>query len=79
MFISKTEKQDLLYRISMLEEIVKGNNGKINELEVTLRNSAVINKKTLFSEAEKINAKKEKQREYSRRYYQKVKIEKARL
>jgi hypothetical protein len=79
MFISKSERMEIDQRLYVLEEMVKGINSKMTALESTLRNSAVIDKKTLLAEAEKITVKKERQREYSRRYYERLKAEKAGL
>lgn len=77
MFISTTERMEIGQRLFVLEEMVKGMNGKINLLESTLREKVVIDKKTLLIQAEELRMKQEKKREYSRRYYEKVKVKKA--
>lgn len=77
MFISTSERMEISQRLHFLEETLKHMQLKINALEVIQRDSVVINKKVLLSQAEKINRQKEKQREYSRRYHAKVKAEKA--
>jgi len=77
MFISTIERMEISQRLHFLEEKLKHMQLKLNALEVIQRDSVVINKKTLLAEAEKITTQKEKQREYSRRYYEKVKAEKA--
>lgn len=77
MFISKAERMEIGQRLFVLEEMVKGMNGKINLLESTLREKVVIDKKTLLIQAEELRMKQEKKREYSRRYYEKVKVKKA--
>jgi hypothetical protein len=77
MFISKSERMEISQRLYVLEEMVKSLNGKMTDLESTLRDSTLINKKTLLVHAEKLNKQREKQREYSRRYHAKVRAQKA--
>jgi len=77
MFISTSERMEISQRLHFLEETLKHMQLKINALEVIQRDSVVINKKVLLSQAEKLIHQKEKQREYSRRYYEKVLAQKA--
>lgn len=77
MFISTIERMEISQRLHFLEEKLKHMQLKINALEVIQRDSVVINKRVLLSQAEKLIHQKEKQREYSRRYHAKIKAQKA--
>jgi hypothetical protein len=79
MFISKSERMEIDQRLYALEETLKHMQQKINALEVIKSESVLISKKVLHAQAEKVIQKKEKQREYSRRYYERLKAEKAGL
>ena len=66
MFISTKEKLDLIHAVQLLTD-------RVSALEKCHRSAVVIDKKTLLEKADAVRAQKIKQREYSKRYYQKTK------
>ena len=76
MFIYKSEKDMLKQMVSSLSESVLMLQLKVSDLEASLKENVVIDKRTLRVEAEKIQLQKERQKIYSKRYYEKKKVEK---
>jgi hypothetical protein len=76
MFIYKSEKDMLKQMVSSLSESVLMLQLKVSDLEAIHKENVVVDKRTLQVEAKKILHQREKQKIYSKRYYEKKKVEK---
>jgi hypothetical protein len=77
MFISKTERMDISQRIYVLEEMAKNMGERIRSLEATTKGMIAKDEMQLEIRAKKLMEKKERQREYNRKYKARLKAEKA--
>jgi hypothetical protein len=76
MFISNLERSKISSRLHVLEEMAKNMAERIRVLESDAKKNVMIDKKVLLSEAEKIKIQKEKQKVWSKRYYERKKAKK---
>ena len=75
MFISKTERMDISQRLYVLEEMLKNMGERIRSLEATTKELISKDEIALEIRAKKLMEKKERQREYNRKYKARLKAE----